>query len=394
MGAVAMALVLSGCVIVKDLAFNRASGIAKVSVTTTICGAKTTGCPGNGNSMTVPVNTGQILLAYFVPEGTVAPASLRFDDDAGGGPVFTREPSYEAEMNRLLPNTDGFVIVGYRSTPITYTAGTTPTSGTVTAEFGVPPLASGDPFPNGAYVVSVAVGSRIVDATNLGSRPVLCGPNPIEINAADGTICINSGKSAVAPTTDFAVRPVVPVTATRGQIASVPFTGALSSALVNVPTFSTSASTTLPGATVTTSPASFTPAGPATTLVASVSVPANAPAGSFPVTFTASLPNGQSRTGVSTIVVPPAAGGAAGGGGGGGAGTAIAAPALSRLTVSPKAISSKRGRPRPPSASPFRSRAPSPPCWSASPPAAARAGAAWRRPPPCAAPAPRPAPAT
>ena len=84
----------------------------------------------------------------------------------------------------------------------------------------------------------------------------------------------------------------------------LPFDANLNGTLPAGTTFSVSAATNLPGVTVAPSPSSFTPAANASTrITVPVAIPRTAGPGTFDVSVTASLPNGQTRTGTSRLTV-------------------------------------------------------------------------------------------
>lgn len=118
--------------VVKDVSSSQINSIGSVQISATVCVSGTAGtCPEQGNTT---VNAGnnnqnvQLFVAYRVTTGTTPPASLRFTGDGGGGPLFTPNASYTAELERLAPAGAGLQWFGYTSTLFNYVAGSSPTT--------------------------------------------------------------------------------------------------------------------------------------------------------------------------------------------------------------------------------------------------------------------------
>jgi hypothetical protein len=343
LGAAAIALTLSGCVIVKNVGSGQLSTIGNVQITATVCVSGSTACPESGNTT---VNAGnnnqnvQLLIAYRVSSGATPPATLRFTGDPGTGPLFSPDATYTAELQRLAPAPAGTQWFGYSSTLFNWLFASSPQTGDITAQFGLPKDPAGGPSV-GPFSQRVVVGTRAIDAMHPISAPIACGNSLTDFNStgSDGqTICIDSpapatfATSSLQSTRDLVVRPGAAQTAAAGTVAALPFTlqfaGAASSSVI----FGLSGTTTLPGAAPVVSPATLTPTANSTTpVLVSVPVPAGTAPGTYPVTLTASIGT-QTRVATSSVTI----------GGGGGGGTA-GFSGLSNLSVSPKRIFRTRG---------------------------------------------------
>jgi hypothetical protein len=347
LGLLAAALVAvfltSGCLVLKNVTPSQVSTIGDVQITGTICVSGGTTCPESGNTT---VNAGnnqqvvQLLVAYRVPVGTTAPAELRFAGDTGTGPLFTRDASYASELTRLAAPPAGEQWVGYGSTVFTYTPGTTPQSGTLSARF-TPPRTAGVPYA-GPFNFRMVAGTRAIDATHPITTDVACGDSVsgFNSNGSDGqTVCIDSPAPDVFPTDnaistrDLAVAPGAPSAAPPGGIAAVPFslkyTGTASVSAI----FGLTATTTLPGATPSVSPATLTPtADSSTPVLVSIPVPAGTAPGHYLVTLTAAIGT-ETRAATASVTI----------GGAGGGGATAGFPGLSGLSVSPRSIGRRRG---------------------------------------------------
>src|SRR5262245_58891668 len=192
LGAVAGAVVLSGCVNLKSFTYSQPAPVGGVQITSVICRSGSSGCADNGgnSTLTPPTNANvdsQVLIGFRVTTGSTPPATLRFFDDDGLGPEFTQSPSYTSELQRLAPAPGGQQWFGYISTKFTSTPAVT--EGAITARFGLPTSPDGSPFSS-TYAYLVVVGAREADAQNDPNRPVSCGNSLFAIN--DGSICIDS----------------------------------------------------------------------------------------------------------------------------------------------------------------------------------------------------------
>jgi hypothetical protein len=340
-GAAVIALTLSGCVLVKNVSSSQLNTIGNVQIAATICVSGTTNCttPASNSGVDAGNNNQnvQLFVAYRVSAGATPPATLRFFDDDGIGPLFTPNASYTAELNRLAPPPAGTQWFGYTSTLLNWLFASSPQSAAIITSFGLPPAASGTPF-TGPLQYQVVAGTRAIDATHPITAPVACGNSATNFNStgSDGqTVCIDSpvpasiGSSISQATRDIAVRPGGGVAAAPGAIAGVPFSLQFAGAASASALFGLTATTTIPGATPVVSPATLTPTANSTTpALVSVPVPAGTAPGTYPVTLTATIA-GQTRSGASSITIP----------GGGGAGAAAAAGVkLSQLSITPKSI--------------------------------------------------------
>jgi hypothetical protein len=347
LGAVALVLglvpLLSGCLVFKTFhSATQLNTIGDVIVTSTICTSSNTkpGCSATGlytgkleDLNTTPVAT-QIFLGYRVPAGVEGPPGF-----TSTGQIvleFAPSPGYVAELQRLVPAPAGTKWLGYASTTTTVLD---PNGGvkefTVTAVFRLPAAADGGPFAT-PLLYRPVVGMRGVDGGNPITRPIACdASNPSAANSTTGTVCVSDtgpqfGTSTRAPISSNsagATRDLgLPSTGVAGTISpggtvSLPFIARYSGTATAAATFSLSASTTLTGATVIPALASLAPPSNSDTPIpVAVGVPAGAAPGTYDVTLTAKLANGQTRAGVGKLTVVAPAGGGGGGGGSGGSG--------------------------------------------------------------------------
>ena len=330
---VAAAVVLSGCVvIIGSIASSQQDVIGKLRVSFTICASGSDdgpqppppdetedhpGCPFLGNTSEEADSSGnyQVLIAFRVPSGTGAPPTIVTDPEpsppAGGPVTLSRSPSYERELQELAP-TPGFEWVGYISPTYAMDDGPDDTlaqNSQISVDFDLPRPADGGPFA-GPFRVRPVVGFRTVAPDFPASRRVSCGDN-VYGNGGPfaSTVCIDSPPPAIAETnTSLATRDLGVLggaaTASPGQTVQMPFNANLNGTIPAGTTFSVSAATNLPGVTVSPSPASFAPAANASTRInVPVAIPRTAGPGTFDVSVTASLPNGQTRTGTSRLTV-------------------------------------------------------------------------------------------
>ena len=340
---VTIAFALSGCVNIKNVNGVQQDTIGGVNIGVVLCASGSTDCAGNGNSGIAAVsdNTNvplQLLVAYRVSAGAVAPATLRFFDDDGLGPLFTRDAGYTAELQRLAPAPAGQEWFGYLSSAFTYNGVSTVKSAPILTRFGLPGN-TGAPFASPFRLQAVA-GFRLVTDSLLATRPVACGASLTTVN--DSGYCVDSPapadipSSLSAPTRDLGVKAGAAQTTAAGQVASLPFTLQFAGATSPTFLFGLSATTTIPGASAAVTPSSLVPANnDPTTAIVTVPVPAGTAPGTYPVTLTATLGT-QTRIATSSIVVPGPPGGPGGGTTGG-------LPSLSNLSVSPKSIFRFRG---------------------------------------------------
>ena len=326
----AAAIVLSGCVVfLGPVTSAQQDVIGKLRVSFTICASGFNdgddpdpeaedhpGCPdlGNVGDEADSGGTFQVLIAFRVPAGTGAPDTISTDPvptPPAGGPIsLSRSPTYESELQALAPS-PGFTWVGYISPAYPFDDGADDVpaqSSQISVDFDLPKPADGGPFA-GPFRVRPVVGFRTAAGDFPASRRVSCGDGLFGAGPFSSAVCVDAPTPAITETDlQFATRDLGVLggaaTASPGQTAQLPFNANLNGTLPAGTTFSVSAATNLPRVTVAPSPASFTPAANAgTRITVPVAIPKTAGPGTFDVSVTASLPNGQTRTGTSRLTV-------------------------------------------------------------------------------------------
>jgi hypothetical protein len=328
---------LSGCIAIQqESTSTRLPGVVTISlkicaadrsVSTSTCFPSPTPTPGgvqippntaegdNGDDNVKPtppaVSTGQLLIGFRVPAGTVAPATFT----SPTGDLFSGSPSYTADLQRDHPAPAGFEWHGYISTKATLTNGADLTSFSV--EFGLPAGTGGAPFA-GPFQWLAVVGSRGVSDTAPADAPVDCtstGIAPPALSCYDSpstTIggAINAVNQVARPVSDFRVLPGTGATAAPGQAATVSFPVRYSDNATpkfNPQTFKLSGSSTLPGnpAVTPATPNLTMAAGATPTVNETVTVPPGTPPGNYPVTLTAAdgATNPVLRSNTATLTV-------------------------------------------------------------------------------------------
>jgi Ca2+-binding RTX toxin-like protein len=156
------------------------------------------------------------------------------------------------------------------------------------------------------------VGGRIDDGGHPSSRPVDCGGSITSLNAADNTICVDSPSASALSsdlqqaTADLGILDASePQSVKQGNVARVNFEAAYAGDGNPAPTFDLQASTDLPGPTAIPSAPTLTPEDGSNQLRVIFRVPVNTPPGSYDVTLTGSLPNGEKRSRTHEVVVTP-----------------------------------------------------------------------------------------
>jgi len=304
-GLAVLALGSSGCVIVRDDLItqpNLIGGEFSMNVRACVSNA-TAACPSGGTSNTFPGlpppgTTVQVLGGIQLPSSYVLPEVLDRVDPSAPTTRFTRSPTYEAELTRLLPPPQGERWFGYISDPFsTFVGGATYLQ---TLTIGRVRTADGEPIP-ALRAVSYVAGGRIVNADALASRPVDC---------TDFTICVDSRLDRTDPVLhDLALQAPATVTAAPGTTAVIPVTARFAGTAGPEFAFALTAATTLPGASATVNVPTLTPPADSTSAVSvSVPVPVNAAPGQYPVTVTATIGGpGTSVSAKATLIVPAAA---------------------------------------------------------------------------------------
>jgi hypothetical protein len=313
-GLLVAGTLLSGCVAFKGLSATQGGVVGgAVTIQLTICAnepapADHPGCElATNRPFVAPSDAYQVLLAFRLPAGMTAPDS--FASTAGEALTFTRNASYERELDRLVPAGEGRVWIGYLSSPYTlaYAAGDPARQSTVAPAFGLPRPADGDAF-HGPLAFRPVVGGREIGDSGepQAGDPVACGT---AVNG-DPTACVDFplvaelGTNANVAVSDFGIV-AGKATASPGQTVMLPFgvrgAGGMPAGL----TTALSAATTLPGvAAVTPSlPSAPLSNGSDTRVTVPVVIPGDSPPGVFDVVLTGRLDNGQTRTGVAKLTV-------------------------------------------------------------------------------------------
>jgi hypothetical protein len=326
----ASAALLGGCVVITGpVVAPQQDVVGKLRLTFNVCASgfdngddvdpeeeDHPGCFDDGNAnLNAFSSSDQLLLGIRAPVGTGAPATIVANPaptpPASGAVVLRRSASYEAALAASLPPAAGLRWIGYMSDPYDFDDGgddVPAQSAQVAVDLALPATADGGPFV-GPLAVRPVVGARIASGTFPAGRPVQCGPSAFVRNDDDATICVDSPTSGLAgtsinfPTRDFGVVGGK-ATASPGQTVTLPFgvrgAGALPAGL----TATLAAATTLPGVSVAPSQASAPLSnGSNTRVTVPVAIPKNAGPGTFDITLTGRLANGQTRTGVAKLTV-------------------------------------------------------------------------------------------
>ena len=184
-------------------------------------------------------------------------------------------------------------------------------------------------------------------AASPGSRPVVCGASLSTVFDEDPSptndvyaICKDAGGGVTSVVRDLGILAGAPANGSPGGLAAVPFTLRFAGSAFSLARFALTATTTLPGATLGVTPGDLTPAtdSDSQALVA-VGIPAGARAGTYDVTLTARLANGQTRSRTGTLTVT--GGGGSGGGGTAGGGATVR---LKLTTILPRGLSAVAAR--------------------------------------------------
>jgi hypothetical protein len=298
---------LSGCVAIKtETSGTRLPGVVTVNVS--VCAsqrvANSTCFPGtntaeddNGSDALSDLSglTGQLLIGFRVPDGTVAPDQF----SSPQGEVFTQSPSYTANLAADRTPPAGFHWVGYISSSVAPTAGAALTS--FILEFGLPAGSGGAPF-TGPFRWRAITGVRLVNGN--ASDPVFCGQLSDCYDSPPAGALFTHLSQAVS---DFRVLPGAGATAAPGQAATVSFPVRYADgAGFGAQTLALSASSGLPGAPRPTVPASLPiTSGTTPSVSATVTVPPGTAPGTYPVTLSAAdgAANAVVRTGTATVTV-------------------------------------------------------------------------------------------
>lgn len=316
-GAAAAALGLSGCVgFLAPPAIVQENVIGNVILQVDICNGGTTSptCPdplADGLQGAEPMQM-QILLAFRIPDGSVAPRD--FSTVSGPTLTFSENASFEDQLDQHTTPIAGFRWVGYLSTQVLVTPGVSPKGIRVQPTFTLPRGTDGSPFPN-AFRFRPIVGVRGNDAASglPSTRPVVCDDELVFApNFSEPTMCSDDPNqlSTVNGLTSNPVRDLgilatgATATVNPGATTTITFFAKYSGTATAAAAFQIAATTTAPGVTVTPNVSVLAPTTNSTTPVPVVTtVPAGTPAGTYEVRLTATLGNGQTRTNVGTLIV-------------------------------------------------------------------------------------------
>ena len=292
----AAVLGLGGCVAVSEESAQQVDQIGDVELRTVVCASKPP-CPLGNSGRLAGSGDYQLLVGYRVPSAAQPPESIPSDPAAGADLALLRSPSFTSELERLAPAGESQRWVGYISPPFAYSSVGGESRAALVARFGLVRGADGAPVA-GPFRYRTVVGWRPIGQDV--NRPVNCG-EALDRPHDDGHCMDWPSPAELVENLEVGVRDLgilsgPPARGARGSTASVPFTvrhvggdGA--------PAFSMSASTSAPGASAAPQEPTFAPAkDSATPFLVSVALPKGTPSGSYDVTLTASLANGQTRS--------------------------------------------------------------------------------------------------
>ena len=314
-----MTLGLSGCLVIRSEVTTQLNTVGNVRVDTTFCSSDNSiasTCPDLGAGGVAASGTGQAMVAYRIPVGATAPTTIT---SVSTLVTVTQNASYSSELTRRFPPPATQKWVGYVSNPQTFnTAGVLAFE--LLPEFTLPGAADGGPFVT-PFLYRTVSGIRRAEPPALTTRPVVCGATTTDIfsdlwdfggGPVPTTTCFDSPSVATIPTNvtrstrDLGViAGGSSATTAPGATAQLPFTLKYSGTAIAGANFSITASTTLPGAVPQPSLGNLAPPTDSSTQAfVNVLVPAGATPGTYDVTLTASLANGQTRIGVGKLTVP------------------------------------------------------------------------------------------
>ena len=314
-----MTLGLSGCLVIQSEVTTQLNFVGNVQVDTTFCSSDSSiasTCPDLGAGGVAASGTGQAMVAYRIPVGATAPTTIT---SVSTLVTVTQNASYSSELTRRFPPPATQKWVGYVSNPQTFnTAGVLAFE--LLPEFTLPGAADGGPFVT-PFLYRTVSGIRRAEPPALTTRPVVCGATTTDIfsdswdfggGPVPTTTCFDSPSVATIPTNvtrstrDLGViAGGSSATTAPGATAQLPFTLKYSGTATAGANFSITASTTLPGAVPQPSLGNLTPPTDSSTQAfVNILVPAGATPGTYDVTLTASLANGQTRIGVGKLTVP------------------------------------------------------------------------------------------
>ena len=305
--AAACAVALSGCVVIVNESSSQPAVIGKLVLHTDACysddysayAGPNFGCPNGNAGNPIGLSSFQVLMAYRVPNFASLPATLT---PCSCSPLtLTQNASYTAELTAKAPPPAGEKWVGYVSNSIS----SGPFGGfSLDVPVDLARGADGAPF-QGPFRYRTVTGYR---DTTPASAPVDCGPDVTQVNGGNpGTICVDSPSAAQLPTDKavatrdlgvlYAPAPGSNQAAQGTSTAAVPFALKFAGTAAPGAVFKLAATTTIPGARAVPSFSDYaTPTDSTTPIGVGLAVPAAAPVGTYALTLTASLANGETRT--------------------------------------------------------------------------------------------------
>jgi hypothetical protein len=327
--AVITTVAVGGCAFDGTPSIKQTREIGPVALTFSVCATPSTGPTSpSGSCGSVPPDydtdataPSQIFVGFEVPIGTSVPAAFKSSGIGPGyvGPQLTLTGShwYSTGLEELLPARSGYKWAGYVSPwADNYSDSSGPQNFTATVDFGLPPGKNGKPFA-GPFTYEAVVGGQQYFAGSMGApaKPSDNVPKCSEGSSTDqgldeSTYFFNCDEQSY-PASGFvslnianaALLPGKETSASRKSTANTHFTfDYTGTALGNA--FKFSATTTLHGTKIKLSPATFKPTGTSSKQVTvKFKVPAGARSGTYKVTLTAKLANGQTRTATDELKV-------------------------------------------------------------------------------------------
>jgi hypothetical protein len=254
-----------------------------------------------------PLNVGQYLVGYMIPDGSSFPTTLTSPDLPAN--TFSLSPSYAAALQAQQGAQAGMHWVGYVSDTVTKVSADELVH--IDADFTLPAQAGGNPFA-GPMDIAEVIGDREVDPTYLADRPVDCSESrptgfPIGFPQTEyPTSCIQDSATTDVVTRDLALSAGAGGSVKPGGTITLPYSARFAGPAGPEASFALTAQTDLPGATATPANATLQPAGDSTTPeTVDVTVPAGAKPGTYAVTLSAEV-SGQRRAADATFTVATA----------------------------------------------------------------------------------------
>lgn len=316
----ALPLALSACAEMKpgSLTVTQPGGIGPIRVHFALCTVEE-----NIGETSVPCapsereGRGQQIIAYAVPKGSTAPATITATAPGAPTLVFTRNQEVARRITELSPPGEepwppaGDEVVGYLSNVIEEHIGDD-FEWSVDADFGLPAGSGGGTFAS-PYELGTGEGWRTVDDEHPADRPIDCEEgiiSPPTIVEIFGTCHANS-EIVKAPASDLKISAGAPVQAYAGDTVAVPFALDFATTSSSPPSFAVAGATSLPGATVTPAAPSLAPpavdksshrAAPISDPL-QVVTPGAAQPGTYQVTLTASTASGGKTSAAASLTL-------------------------------------------------------------------------------------------